>query len=228
MVLVHGAFEDAAAWSGVTARLQRDGYRVLVPAVPLRGIAGDSAAVSDVVRSIDGPVVLVGHSYAGLLISQVAATTQNIKALVYTNAFIPQAGETLQGLNAKFPGSLLGPDTITVVDHADGPDVTIQPASFRAVVAGDLPADKAAVAAAGQRPLTIAAMTEPVRAAAPASVPKYALVGSRDRAIAPAAERWMAQRAGAEYRVVDSAHDMPVSHPAVVTAEIEKAARTSR
>ncbi|MEU1543031.1 hypothetical protein ABZ461_33985 [Actinacidiphila glaucinigra] len=105
--------------------------------------------------------------------------------------------------------------------------MTIKPASFRAVVAGDLPADMAAVAAAGQRPLTVAAMTEPVGAAAPASIPKYAPVGSRDRAIAPAAERWMAQRSGAEHRVVDSAHDMPVSHPALVTAVTEKAARAS-
>ncbi|MFF7674431.1 alpha/beta fold hydrolase [Actinacidiphila glaucinigra] len=134
----------------------------------------------------------------------------------------------LEGAAAKFPGSLLGPETITVVDHADGPDVTIKPASFRAVVAGDVPADMAAAAAAGQRPLRVAAMTEPVRAAAPASIPKYALVGSRDRAIAPAAERWMAQRSGAEYRVVDSAHDMPVSHPALVTPVIENAARASR
>lgn len=92
----------------------------------------------------------------------------------------------LEGAAAKFPGSLLGPETITVVAHADGPEVTIKPASFRAVVAGDLPADMAAAAAAGQRPLRIAAMTEPVRAAAPASIPKYAPVGSRDRAIAPA------------------------------------------
>jgi pimeloyl-ACP methyl ester carboxylesterase len=116
VVLVSGAFEDSSSWNGVISRLQRDGYPVIAPAVPLRGVATDSAYVSAIVRNINGPVVLAGHSYGGLITTEVAAQNpKQVKALVYPAAFIPQAGDTGAQLVGQFPGSLLGPDTTYTV-----------------------------------------------------------------------------------------------------------------
>lgn len=221
VVLVHGAFADGSSWNGVIERLQRDGYDVVAPAVPLRELASDSAYVADVVRSVGGPVVLVGHSYGGAVISQVAAQVPGVKALVYAAAFIPVAGESLGQLNAQFPGSLLGPDTTRTV----GGDLYVKKESFRAVFAGDRSVRDAAVMAAAQRPVVGAVLGEAAAATAPASVPDYAIVATEDRAIPADAERFMAKRAGAWTVEVRSAHDLPVSHPEVVASVIEKAAR---
>ena len=226
IVLVHGAFEDASSWSGEITRLERDGYPVIAPAVPLRGVASDSAYLTAVVRSIKGPVVLVGHSYGGALITEIAAQDpQQVKALVYTAALIPKAGETLGQLDAQFPGSLLGPDTTFTVSFPGGTDIYVKAADFRALFAGDRSATDAAVAAATQRPAASTALTEPVAAGVPAGTPVYAIVASQDKAIPPAAERFEAKRAGATIYTVNSAHDLPASHPAQVTQVIEHAAR---
>lgn len=224
IVLLHGAFADGGSWSEVAGRLQRDGYTVVAPAVPLRGIASDTAYLSGVLAGIPGPKVLVGHSYGGALVSELAGT-DGVTSLVYVAAFVPLAGETLGALNSQFPGSLIGPDTTTTITYPGGADVVVKPESFHAVFAADLPARQAAVLAASQRPVAAGAFTEPIQRTAPANLPKYALVPTGDHAIAPAAERFMATRAGATIvEVPDASHLVALSRPSAVTRLIEQAA----
>ncbi len=222
VVLVSGAFEDSSSWNGVIGRLQRDGYPVIAPAVPLRGVASDAAYVSAIVRSINGPVVLAGHSYGGLITTEVAAQNpKQVKALVYPAAFIPKAGETAGQLLGQFPGTLLGPDTTYTV----GDDMYVKASAYHQLFAADRSASDAAIGAATQRPVTGSALGEPVAAGVPAGIPVYAIVASQDKGIPPAAERWEAQRAGATIYTVNSAHDVPTSHPNQVADVIEHAAR---
>ncbi|TDU91796.1 pimeloyl-ACP methyl ester carboxylesterase [Kribbella voronezhensis] len=224
IVLVHGAFADGGSWAGVTKRLQRDGYQVVVPAVPLRGIASDTSYLTGVLASIPGPKVLVGHSYGGALITELAGTA-GVKSLVYVAAFIPQAGETIGALNAKYPGSEIGPDTTNTITYAAGADLVMKPESFRAVFAADLPAREAAVLGASQRPVAAAVFGETVARSAPAGLPKYALVPSGDKAIPPAGEQFMAERAGARIvKVQGASHLVMISEAGTVTKLIEKAA----
>jgi pimeloyl-ACP methyl ester carboxylesterase len=225
VVLVHGAFADASSWSSEVTQLEGDGYRVIAPAVPLRGLASDAAYVTSLVRSISGPVVLVGHSYGGAVATEVAANDpQQIKAIVYVAGFIPQAGENVLQLSNQFPGSLLGPDTTSTVDFPGGTDLYIKAADFRAAFAADRTPAQAAEAAATQRPVSVAAASEPAAASVPAGIPLYEIVAAQDKMIPPAAERFMAQRAGATIYTVNSAHDMPVSHPRAIVSVIERAA----
>ncbi|GAA1158750.1 alpha/beta hydrolase [Kribbella jejuensis] len=225
IVLLHGAFADAASWSGVTERLQRDGYTVVAPAVPLRGVATDTAYLKGVLDGIQGPKVLVGHSYGGALVSELAGTS-GVKSLVYVAAFIPQAGETIGALNSKFPGSELGPDTTNAISYPGGVDLVVKPEAFHRVFAADLPARQAAVLGASQRPVAAAVFDETILATAPAALPKYALVPTGDHAIAPAAELFMAQRAHATtVEVPGASHLVALSHPSTVTRLIEQAAR---
>jgi pimeloyl-ACP methyl ester carboxylesterase len=226
VVLIHGAFADASSWSVEVTRLQEDGYQVIAPAVPLRGLASDAAYITSLVRSINGPVVLVGHSYGGAVATEVAANDpQQIKAIVYVAGFIPQAGENVLQLSNQFPGSLLGPDTSFTVNVPGGTDLYIKAADFHAAFAADRTAAQAAEAAATQRPISVAAAGEPAAAGVPAGIPLYEMVAGQDKMIPPAAERFMAQRAGATIITVNSAHDMPVSHPFAIVAVIERAAR---
>lgn len=226
IVLVSGAFEDSTSWSGEITQLQKDGYPVIAPAVPLRGIASDSSYLTSIVRTINGPVVLVGHSYGGLLITEVAATDPQVKALVYAAALIPKAGQTANQLITSFPGSLLGPNTTYTVNlPGGGTDTYVKPADFRSLFAGDRTPPDAAVGAATQRPVASAALGEPAAAGVPKGIPVYAIVASNDMAIPPAAERSEAQQAHAVISTVSSAHDLPTSHPGAVTAVIERAAR---
>jgi pimeloyl-ACP methyl ester carboxylesterase len=226
IVLVSGAWEDSTSWSGEITKLEHDGYPVIAPAVPLRGVTSDSAYLTSLVRSIQGPVVLVGHSWGGMLITDIAANDPNqVKALVYTAAFIPKAGETVNQLDTQFPGSLVGPDTTHTVSFPGGTDVYVRPADFRALFASDRSAREAAVAAATQRPVEAGALNEPSPAGVPTGISVYAIVASQDKAIPPAAERFEAQRAGATISTVDSSHDLPTSHPGAVTTVIERAAR---
>ena len=226
VVLIHGAFADASSWSGEITQLEGDGYQVIAPAVPLRGLASDAAYIASLVRSINGPVVLVGHSYGGAVATEVAAgDPHQIKAIVYVAGFIPQAGENVLQLSNQFPGSLLGPDTSSTVDFPGGTGLYIKPADFRAAFAADRTPAQAAVAAATQRPITLAAASEPAAASVPAGIPLYELVAGQDKMIPPAAEKFMAQRAGATIYTVNSAHDMPLSHPRAIVSVIERAAR---
>jgi pimeloyl-ACP methyl ester carboxylesterase len=224
IVLLHGAFADGNSWSEVTGRLQRDGYEVVAPAVPLRGIASDTSYLSGVLATIPGPKVLVGHSYGGALVSELADTA-GVKSLVYVAAFIPQGGETLGALNSQFPGSDLGSAT-TVIPYPGGVDIAIKPDNARAVFAADIPARQAAVFVAAQRPVAASAFSEPIERTAPAALPKYAVIPTGDHAIAPAAEHFMADRAGARTVEIDGAsHLVMLSQPSAVTQVIERAAR---
>lgn len=224
IVLLHGAFADGSSWNDVTQRLQKDGYTVVAPAVPLRSVAGDTQYLQGVLAGIPGPKVLVGHSYGGSLVSQLA-DTPGVKSLVYIAAFIPQAGETIGALNAQYPGSEIGPDTTDTITYAGGVDLRMKPSSFPAVFAADLPAREQAVLAAAQRPVAAAIFGETIAKTAPAALPKYALVANQDQAIAPAAERFMANRAGATTIEINSSHLPMLSHPSAVTNLIEKAAK---
>ncbi|TCC48553.1 alpha/beta hydrolase [Kribbella pittospori] len=224
MVLLHGAFADGSSWSQVTGRLQRDGYKVVAPAVPLRGTVSDTPYLSGVLAGIPGSKVLVGHSYGGALVSELADQS-GVKSLVYVAAFIPQAGETLGALNEQFPGSELGPNLVPI-SYPGGVDLALNTQTAGPVLGADLPASDGAVFLAAQRPVSAVAFTEPVEKTAPAALPKYAVIPSGDKAIAPDAERFMAKRAGATITEIPGAsHLVALSQPAAVTKVIERAAR---
>lgn len=227
IVLISGAFEDSTSWTGEIAALEHDGYPVIAPAVPLRGVASDSAYLTSLVRSINGKVVLVGHSYGGLLETEIAAQDPTqVQAVVYAAALIPEAGENANQLITQFPGSLLGPSTTYTVPTPGGStDTYVQPAAFHSLFAGDNTSAQAAIDAATQRPIASTALGEPAAASLPAGIPAYAIVADQDMAIPPAAETFEAKRVHATITTVNSAHDLPTSHPAAVTAVIEHAAR---
>lgn len=226
IVLVHGAFAGSSSWTSVIARLEKSGYRVIAAANGLRGVKEDAAPIGALVHSIQGPVVLVGHSYGGPVITAAAEGNANVKALVYVAAFAPEAGETAIGLSGKFPGSTLG-DTLTSVSLPDGgEDLYVESAKFHQQFAGDVTPATAATMAATQRPVAKSALGEPAAAATWKTIPNYAIYGSRDRNIPPAALKFMAERSQSRKTVVvpGASHSVMVSHPAEVAALIEAAA----
>jgi len=227
VVLVHGAFADASSWNGVVKILEKDGYTVVSAANPLRSVKGDGAAVSALLGSIESPVVLVGHSYGGNVISEAANDHANVKALVYVGAFAPEAGETVAGLAGKFPGSTLGPTLAPPVVLADGgKDLYIQQGKFHDQFAADVPAAQAALMAANQRPVTEAALNEQAGTPAWKHIPSWYIYGDKDKNIPPQAMAFMAKRADArDVKVVKGAsHVVMVSHPEPVARLIEEAA----
>jgi pimeloyl-ACP methyl ester carboxylesterase len=155
---VHGAFAAPWGWNGVIAKLKRDGYRAIAAVNPLRSLPTDAASIAVVARSIPGDVVLVGHSCAGLVITEAARRSGNVKALVYVAAFIPEIGESALTLSLKFPGSTLGDALQPAMSPALDTDLHIQPANFHRQFAADVPANIAALMAATRRPITRAAM----------------------------------------------------------------------
>ncbi|WP_381568773.1 alpha/beta fold hydrolase [Streptomyces eurythermus] len=221
VVLIHGAFADASSWSGVIQRLQRHGHRVLAPALPLRGLASDAAYIRSVLDSVTGPVVLAGHSYGGAVISQAASGAPGVKALVYVAAFVPEAGESALQLTGRFPGSTLGQATVTqnhpLPGGGQGEELLIEKDLFHGQFAAGVPLSTAQVMAAGQRPITLAALQEPATAAAWKTIPSWYLVATEDRNIPPAAQRWMAARARARAVAVRAPHAVSVSDPKPVT-----------
>jgi pimeloyl-ACP methyl ester carboxylesterase len=217
IVLVHGAFAESSSWDGVIDPLVADGHTVIAAANPLRSLASDTAAVSDLVRTIDGPVVLAGHSYAGMVISNVDADAGDIVGLVYANAFAPEPGEHPFQLAAMFPGSMLGPDTSRAIPLSDGTtDLYVARDSFHDVFCQDLPAQQAALMATTQRPATQEALTEP-SGDKPLwkDVPSWFLIGEEDRIIPKALQHYMAKRAGARrtFEIPGASHAITVSHP---------------
>lgn len=227
IVLVHGAFADASSWTGVITRLKRDGFEVVAAANPLRGVASDATAVSSVVKSIPGPVLLVGHSYGGPVITSVANGAANVKALVYVAGFLPDTGESSLSLSAKFPGSTLG-DSLTTITLPDGDeDLYIRRDKFRAQFAADVTSTQAAAMAATQRPVTLSALGEPSGPAAWKRLPSYVIYGTGDRNIPAAVMAFMAERAQARKTVAlaGASHALMVSHPDQVATLIEDAAR---
>ncbi|MCD0486354.1 alpha/beta hydrolase [Streptacidiphilus sp. ASG 303] len=230
VVLVHGAFADASSWNPVIRLLQRDGYRVVAPANPLRGLAADSAYLAGVLRSIKGPVVLVGHSYGGAVVSGAAAGNPAVKSLVFVSAFMPDKGEALGPLAARFPGSELNPALLPVPttngDGTTGTDLYIKPDMLRRVFAADLSGATTAVMAATQRPIDAAAFAGKATAAAWRTIPSWAVVATRDKAIPPELERFEARRAHARTTEIDSSHVPMLSHPEAVERVIVDAARS--
>jgi pimeloyl-ACP methyl ester carboxylesterase len=228
IVLVHGAWADASSWAGVTARLQADGYTVVAPSNPLRDLSGDSTYLSSVLSSISGPIVLVGHSYGGMVMTNAATGHSNVKALVYIAAFAPSEGETVAGISALNPGSQLTPANLEFRPYPGGTDVYIAPSAFRDVFAADVSASTAAVMAATQEPISAEVLTEPSGIPAWTTIPSWYMVATHDQAIPPATERFMAQRAHAVTVEVSSSHAVLVSHPQDVTNLILQAAHTVR
>jgi pimeloyl-ACP methyl ester carboxylesterase len=226
IVLEHGAWADGSSWSGVVTRLQKDGYTVDVPPNPLRGPDSDSAYLASYLATVPGPIVLVGHSYGGFVITNAATGDKNVRALVYVDAYIPAQGDTINSLTAQFPGSQITPAALNFVPSPGGiTDVYIKPSLFRGILANDLPASQAAELAATQRPIAATALTEVSGPPAWTSIPSWAVIGTADHAIPPAAQEFMASRANATVTKINASHLSLISHPGEVTNVIEEAAR---
>ena len=219
IVLVHGAFADASSWNGVIERLQQQGCTVVAPANPLRGVATDSAYLASVVNQLDGPVLLVGHSYGGAVITNAAAT--GVVGLVFVAAFAPDEGERLGDIEASSKDSVLnsalvqrqyptGQGTETATEFA------IDPALFREAFATDLPTEQTAVLAATQRPVAASAFTDVSGPPAWKTLPSWAVVATGDKAAGSDVVRSMAQRAGADILEVEGSHVIMISQPQVV------------
>ena len=216
IVLVHGAFAESASWDPVIRELEGTGHDVIAAANPLRGLASDAAAVSDLVSTIDGPVVLVGHSYGGAVITNVAADAGQIAGLVYVAAFAPDSGESANALAQRFPGSTLG-DALRPVPRSDGTtDLYIAADVFHDQFAADVPAPEAARMYATQRPVTLEALNEP-SGERPLwkELPSWFLIAGRDRNIPAELQHFMASRAEARSTVElpSASHAAAVSNP---------------
>ena len=230
IILVHGAFADAAGFAGVIRELENAGHTVIAPPNPLRSLASDAAAISAAVKAIDGPVLLVGHSYGGAVITQASAGLDNVTGLVYLAAFGIDVGESCAGVQAPFPPSMLSstsyPTPYDAPGAPQGPDLYIAKEQFRETFCADVPVDLADVMFATQRPLSAAALTENATAAGWRTKPSWFLVSEHDNAIPPDGERFMAKRMGATIIEVPASHAAMVSHPAEVTQLITAAAET--
>ena len=223
IVLVHGAFADALGWQRVIPILQRDGYRVVAVENPLQSLQGDVETTKRLVDAQPGPVVLVGHSYGGAVITGAAAGDPKVKALVYLAAIAPDAGEPVAAFLDKYPTDL---GKAQKVDSAGF--VSIDTTKFRQVFAADLPASDAAVAAATQKPIAGAAFGGTVPKAAWKTIPSWFLVSKQDHALSPALERFYAKRMKAHTSEINSSHVAFISHPREVAKLIETAAATAK
>lgn len=221
IVLVHGAWADASSWGSVIDRLLADGHRVVAVANPLQGLVDDTAYLSAQLAAIDGPIVLVGHSYGGALISNVDPTAFDLRALVYVAAFIPQAGETV----GELAGQSTSPLPLVPTEVPAGTEVIIDPAGFPAAFAGDLDEATAARLAIVQRPANTRAVSEAATQEAYRTVPSWALVTRDDQAISPDLQRRVAYRTGGPIVEIDASHAVMVSRPDMVVDVIAQAAR---
>jgi pimeloyl-ACP methyl ester carboxylesterase len=234
VVLVHGAWADSSSWTGVVRRLQTDGYDVIAPANPLRSLASDSTYLTDLLDTIDGPVVLVGHSYGAAVISNAAAHDADVKALVYINGSVPDEGEAV--------GPLAGPDSaLSVADPTTiftfvpgtlpptpASDVYLRKSTFLASFATGLAPRAATTLWATQKPITLGALNEPATAAAWRTHPSWYLVGTKDLVIPPSAQHQLARRAGSTVAHFNAGHLGLITKPAPVVRIIERADRATR
>jgi pimeloyl-ACP methyl ester carboxylesterase len=235
VVLVHGAWADGSSWDGVVKVLQGDGYTVDVPPNPLRGLAADSDYLKDYLGTISGPLVLVGHSYGGAVITNAAIGNSNVKELVYVDAFIPDKGESVLDLltpkNPEEPG--LNPEELfNFVPFPGAPkgvaDLYLKPEVLPGALANDLPASEAAVLAATQRPIASNALAEKSGTPAWRTIPSWDVIGTADHIIPPPLQEFMAKRAGSHVTEVKASHLSLISHPKVVAGVIAAAARHTR
>ena len=221
VVLVHGAFADASSWNGVIERLQAKGIAVTAPANPLRGIAADSAYLAAVLAQIEGPIVAVGHSYGGAVVTNAATDAKNVLGLVYVAAFAPDEGEMLGTVEAGSKDSVLNsalvPRQYPSADGGPATEFYIDPAKARHAFAGDLTDQQAALIAATQRPVAEAAFGEPSGPPAWKHLPSWAVVATGDKAAGTDVVRSMAERAGAKITEVEGSHVIMVSQPEAVT-----------
>ena len=230
IVLVHGAFAESSSWNGVIDRLHDAGYRTIAAANPLRGVSSDAQIIANLIASLDGPVVLVGHSYGGAVITNVPRSAGDIRSLVYVAGFAPERGESCGDLAGKVLGSTLG-GTLELVDLTGPPpgsrDMYIAQHKYHHQFCADLPEQQALQMAVTQRPVTEAALSEP-SAGAPlwAQVPSWFIYGQLDRNIPAGSHAFMAKRAQARAitEVAGASHVVGMSHPAEVTAMVLEAA----
>ncbi|WP_326569015.1 alpha/beta hydrolase [Amycolatopsis rhabdoformis] len=218
VVLIHGAFADASGWQAVAAGLRERGYPVLAPANPLRGVAHDAAYVKDVVSTIEGDVVLVGHSYGGCVITNASSDSPNVRALVYIAAFAPDEGETLLESFALGGGTSELGERLVRRPYPGAPegdaDGYIDLAAFHQLFCADVPTDVAAFMAVGQRGFALSCLSTPSGVPGWRTIPSWYLVAADDATIPPEAERFMAKRAGAQTVEVASSHVAMISKPA--------------
>ena len=235
IVLVHGAWANSGSWDGVVQRLQRDGYTVDVPPNPLQGLAYDPAYLADFLHSVSGPIILVGHSYGGAVITNAATGDTQIKALVYVDAFAPDQGQTIGQLASAVPGScVVAADPTTIFNLATFPgapagvfDAYVKQSLFPSCFANGLPASEARVLAATQEPLSTIALTQQTGVPAWKTIPSWAVVGTADHVILPAEQLAMARHAHAHITEVRAPHLSMISDPGVVTQVIVEAAQAT-
>lgn len=230
IVLVHGAYAESSSWNDVIQPLIDEGHRVIAWAVPLRGVASDVAQLSDLVRSIDGPVVLVGHSYGGALLSNVPADAGDIQGLVFVAGFALNPGESCADASSLTPGGTLGPTLVRVPLSDGGVDTYIDPDKYHRQFAEDLPRSQTAQMAVTQRPVTEGALGEPSGGSSLwRSVPSWFIFGELDRNIPVGAHHIMAERAGSRrtVEIAGASHVVGMSHPAETVQMILEAANTA-
>jgi pimeloyl-ACP methyl ester carboxylesterase len=232
IVLVHGGYADSSCWNATIEELQHKGYTTICGSNPLRGIPTDAPYIGSLLDSIDGPIVLVAHSMGGTVITNAAAGKANVKALVYIAAFVPDVGETQGELITKFPGSEVAavsvPVPYTKPDGTTGTDLYLSQ-DGHAAFAADVPTATFRLMQATQRPFDADSFVYPTTAAAWKTIPVWGLVAGQDKAIPPACERWMYQRANARkiVEVPSSSHVVMISHPVIVAELIETAAKAT-
>src|SRR6266853_1170757 len=229
IVFVHGGWADSSGWNQEITNLERRGYTVIAPANPLRDLTSDAAYIRSVLQTISGPIVLVGHSYGGAVITNAAVGVPNVKALVFIAAFAPDKGESLVQLVTMNPGSQIGPTTLDFRPYplpggGTGIDLYIKKSAFHDAFAGDLPLEVTDQMQATQGQFSNEAFTSPSGDPAWKTIPSWYMVATQDHAIPPATERFMAQRAHATTVEVDSSHVAMISQPEATTRLILDAA----
>jgi pimeloyl-ACP methyl ester carboxylesterase len=233
VVLVHGAFADASSWNGVIERLQAEGIQVTAPANLLRGISIDSAYIASYLDQIPGPVLAVGHSYGGAVITNAATNANNVVGLVYVAAFVPDEGEPVAAIASRSKDSVVSPTLIplqypTEEGQETAVEFTIDPEKFHEVFAADLSVQQTALMAATQRPLSELAFSEPTGVPASKNLPSWAVVSTGDKVVGTDVVRSMAERAGATITEVEVSHAIMISKPQVVADVILTAVAASQ
>ena len=233
IVLVHGAYADSSSWNGSVKALRQAGYPVIAAANPLRGLESDAEYLRSVLDSIEGPIVIAGHSYGGAVMSHAADGHPNVTALVFVASFLAEAGESLAELVGTFPGAKLGgaaqPVPYATPDGGTATELYIDQEQFPALFAGDVDVDVALQMAVTQRPLALAAFEAPATRAAWKSIESWVLLAEQDLAVPAELVRFMSERANAHLVELDASHAVTVSQPDAVTDLIlEAASKTAR